>query len=129
GLAKKKAERYPSAAELLADLEPLSPALATRALAKDASPYPGLHAFQEADAARFFGRTSDVAAMVARLRDQPLVGVVGPSGVGKSSFVRAGVVPALKASGDAWEAIVIRPGRHPMAALVGAMESLRDSRD
>jgi len=127
-LAKKKSERYESAAELLADLEPLSPSR-TRSLASDDSPYPGLHSFQEADANKFFGRKNDVAAMVARLRDQPLVGVVGPSGVGKSSFVRAGVVPALKASGDAWEAIVVRPGRHPLAALVGAMESLRDSRD
>jgi hypothetical protein len=128
-LAKKKAERYASAEELLADLEPLAPGVPARALAQDASPYPGLHAFQESDANRFFGRAPDVAAMVARLRDQPLVGVVGPSGVGKSSFVRAGVVPALKASGEAWEAIVVRPGRQPLAALVGVMESLRESRD
>jgi hypothetical protein len=127
-LAKKKDERYASAAELLADLEPLAPNRA-RALAQDQSPYPGLHAFQEADAGRFFGRANDVAAMVARLRDQPLVGVVGPSGVGKSSFVRAGVVPALKGSGEPWEAIVVRPGRQPLAALAGAMESLRDTRD
>ena len=41
--------------------------------------------------------------MALRLREQPLVGVVGPSGVGKSSFVRAGVMPALKASGEPWE--------------------------
>ena len=39
--------------------------------------------------------------MVATLRERPLVGVVGPSGVGKSSFVRAGVVPALKAPASA----------------------------
>ena len=41
--------------------------------------------------------------MVARVREQPLTGVVGPSGVGKSSFVRAGVGPALKASGERWD--------------------------
>jgi hypothetical protein len=128
-LAKRKHERYATAAELLADLLPLSSTRTTRGLGGDDSPYPGLHAFQEADSNRFFGRTSDVAAMVARLRDQPLVAVVGPSGVGKSSFVRAGVVPALKGSGEPWEAIVVRPGRQPLAALAGVLESLRDTRD
>ena len=55
--------------------------------------------------------------MVARVRELPLTGVVGPSGVGKSSFVRAGVVPALKASGERWEVFTLRPGRNPLAAL------------
>jgi ABC-type transporter Mla maintaining outer membrane lipid asymmetry ATPase subunit MlaF len=43
------------------------------------------------------------------------MGVVGSSGVGKSSFVRAGVVPALKRSGEQWETLVIRPGRSPLS--------------
>jgi serine/threonine protein kinase len=128
-LAKHKTERYASAAELLADLEPLLPSRAGRNLVADESPFPGLNAFQESDANRFFGRSQDIAGTVARLRDQPLVGVVGPSGVGKSSFVRAGVVPALKASGDPWEVLIVRPGRHPLAALAGSLEALRDSRD
>ncbi|HEY1556874.1 MAG TPA: protein kinase [Kofleriaceae bacterium] len=128
-LAKTKAERYASADALLADLEPLLPMRAGRNLVADESPYPGLHAFQEADANRFFGRAQDVTAMVARLRDHPLVAVVGPSGVGKSSFVRAGVVPALKAAGEPWEVLIVRPGRAPLAALAGALEGLRDTRD
>ena len=78
---------------------------------------------------RFFGRSQDIAAMVTRMREQALVGVVGPSGVGKSSFVRAGVVPTLKNSGDAWEVLIVRPGRHPLAALAGALESLRRFKD
>src|SRR5690606_2467114 len=48
-----------------------------------------------------------------------------PSGVGKSSFLRAGVIPALKSSGEAWEALVIRPGRHPMTALASILQPLR----
>ncbi len=128
-LAKKKVERYASAAELCADLEPLLPSRSGRSLTHDESPYPGLTAFQEADANRFFGRSQDIAGMVARLREQPLVAVVGPSGVGKSSFVRAGVVPALKASGEAWEVLIIRPGRYPLSALASTLESLRDTRD
>jgi len=128
-LAKKKTERYSSPAELCADLEPLLPSRSGRSLQSDESPYPGLTAFQESDANRFFGRAHDIAAMVARLRDQPLAAVVGPSGVGKSSFVRAGVVPALKASGENWEVIIIRPGRYPLSALGSTLESLRDTRD
>ncbi|HSD91266.1 MAG TPA: serine/threonine-protein kinase, partial [Kofleriaceae bacterium] len=128
-LAKPKLQRYASATELIADLEPLLPGRSGRSLANDESPYPGLTAFQEADANRFFGRSQDIAGMVAKLRDQPLVAVVGPSGVGKSSFVRAGVVPALKSSGEAWEVMIVRPGRYPLAALASTLESLRDSRD
>ena len=128
-LAKRKQERYASAADLLADLEPLLPSRSGRSLTGDESPYPGLTAFQESDANRFFGRKQDIAATVAKLRDTPLVGVVGPSGVGKSSFVRAGVVPALKSSGEAWEVMIVRPGRYPLSALASTLESLRDTRD
>src|SRR5262249_30058716 len=50
--------------------------------------------------------------------------VVGPSGVGKSSFVRAGVVPALKASGEGWETFVLRPGRQPLQSVATVLLSL-----
>jgi serine/threonine protein kinase len=128
-LAKLKTERYANAKQLVDDLETLLPARTGRNLVADESPYPGLTAFQESDADRFFGRSRDIAETVARLRDRPLVGIVGPSGVGKSSFVRAGVVPALKRSGESWECHIIRPGRDPMNALASAIESLRDTRD
>jgi serine/threonine protein kinase len=111
-------ERMPSAQALLDALEPLLPQRrSARSLRADQSPYAGLGAFQEADADRFFGRTRDIAAATARLRDQPLLAVVGASGVGKSSFVRAGIVPALKQSGESWTSLVIRPGRQPLDAL------------
>src|SRR5262249_45067348 len=48
---------------------------------------------------------------------QPLLTVAGPSGAGKSSFVRAGVIAALKRSGEGWEAFTLRPGRAPLTAL------------
>ena len=90
--------------------------------AGDTSPYPGLSNFEERQAGFFFGRSSDVRRVVARLREHPLVTVAGPSGVGKSSLVHAGVVPALARSGEAWETWLLRPGRDPvraLAALVG----------
>jgi serine/threonine protein kinase len=113
-LQKRKEARFGSARELLAALEALREGRA--ALADGASPFPGLSAFQEADAGRFFGRDADVASVARVLRNQPLLSVVGPSGAGKSSFVRAGLIPALKRSGERWEAFVLRPGRRPLGA-------------
>jgi serine/threonine protein kinase len=123
-LAKKKTERYPDAKALLDELEALVPGRFGRKLREDESPYPGLSAFQEDDADRFFGRAREISRMVARLRDQPLVGIAGPSGIGKSSFVRAGVMPALKAPGEAWETYIVRPGRQPIAALASVLAPL-----
>jgi eukaryotic-like serine/threonine-protein kinase len=120
-LQKPKDQRWQSAAELLAALELFLPGRATQALQIDESPYAGLASFQESDAGKFFGRNREVAAMVTRIRDRPLLAVVGSSGVGKSSFVRAGVVPALKRSGEVWETLVIRPGRTPLDALADIM--------
>ncbi|WP_437754828.1 nSTAND1 domain-containing NTPase [Sorangium sp. So ce1389] len=117
-LKKRKAERMGSARELLAELEALLPSGRTLQLSEDESPFAGLSAFQEADAARFFGRDRDIAAARVRLRSQPLLAVAGPSGAGKSSFVRAGVISALKRSDDRWETFILRPGRRPLSALV-----------
>ena len=120
-LIKRKEQRMASARDLLEVLEPLLPGQYGLALSAGESPYAGLTPFQEGDADRFFGRSREIVTMLAQLRDQPLVGVVGPSGVGKSSFVRAGVIPALKRSGETWETHVVRPGRHPLASLANVV--------
>ena len=116
-LMKRKEDRFPDAKALLHALEPFQPGVVARTLQGDTSPYAGLSSFQESDAGRFFGRSREIAAMVARIRERPLIGVIGPSGVGKSSLVRAGLVPALKRSGEAWESFVLRPGRQPLSSL------------
>ncbi|WP_436603143.1 nSTAND1 domain-containing NTPase [Sorangium sp. So ce1036] len=123
-LKKRAAERIGSAKELLAELEALLPGRRAPAPGGDEPPFAGLSAFQEEDAARFFGREREVAAMVARLHKQQLVAVAGPSGAGKSSFVRAGVIPALKRSGDRGEVFVLRPGRRPLSALVDVLAQI-----
>jgi serine/threonine protein kinase len=120
-LLKHKEHRFDTAKELLRALEPFLPGRYTRELEIDESPYAGLSSFQEADADKFFGRSREIAAMVTRIRQQPLMAVVGSSGVGKSSFVRAGLVPALKQSGETWETMVIRPGRDPLAGLASVI--------
>src|SRR6185295_2055217 len=118
---KLKEQRWQSAAELLAALEPLLPGRRTQERHIDETPYAGLSSVQENDAGKFFGRHREIAAMVTRLRDKPLMAVVGSSGVGKSSFVRAGLVPALKRSGETWETLVVRPGRKPLEALASTI--------
>lgn len=118
-LKKRKEERWPDAGALLRALEAFLPGRYAPELRLDESPYAGLAPFQEADASRFFGRAQEIAAVVNKVRERPVVALVGPSGAGKSSFVRAGVIPALKRSGENWEALVVRPGRSPLAALAG----------
>jgi hypothetical protein len=132
-LLKQKGQRWQSVSELLRAIEKFLPGRRTQELQIDESPYAGLSSFQENDAGKFFGRNREIAAMVTRIRDRPLMGVVGSSGVGKSSFVRAGLVPALKRSGEQWETLVTRPGRKPMDALaaliapmVGTATNLND---
>ena len=126
-LVKAKDHRIASAHELATALEALLPRRASRGLAAEEHPYPGLVAFQEGDADRFFGRGPEVARMIAKVREHPVTAVVGPSGAGKSSFVRAGVAPALKASGERWEMIALRPGRHPLASLATIAQRLTNT--
>jgi serine/threonine protein kinase len=123
-LKKKKDERFDSAKELLRALEPYAPGRTTREIHVDQSPYAGLASFQENDAAKFFGRSREIAAMVNRIRTQPMLAVVGGSGVGKSSLVKAGLVPGLKRSGEAWECVQLRPGRSPMTALASLLNPM-----
>jgi WD40 repeat protein/serine/threonine protein kinase len=123
-LRKPRAERIPSARALLAELEPLLPgriANLSSEPGEPSNPYPGLSAFQESDAERFFGRERDVTSMIAQLGNRRMIVVAGVSGAGKSSFIRAGVIPALKRSGQRWESFIIRPGREPLAALASVL--------
>ncbi|MCG8419764.1 MAG: protein kinase [Proteobacteria bacterium] len=120
-LTKSAADRIASATELLAELEALVPDPYRCELGADKNPFAGLAAFQESGADRFFGRAREIASVTGRVRSQPLLTLAGPSGVGKSSLIRAGVLPALKRSGEGWEALVIRPGRSPMVALASLL--------
>ena len=91
------------------------------AVASVANPYRGLEPFRRADAALFHGRGDLVEEILARLADHGFVAVVGPSGSGKSSVVRAGVLPALEASSQDWRVAAFVPGADPFAALVRAL--------
>ncbi len=80
-------------------------------------PYRGLLPYDADDADSFFGREADLAVCLRKLRDSRVLAVVGPSGIGKSSLVRAGVVASLRRSGAAVR--VTTPGVRPMDSISG----------
>jgi WD40 repeat protein/type II secretory pathway predicted ATPase ExeA len=87
-------------------------------------PYPGLLAFDEADAAIYFGRDDDIRRLIERLNARraqggaKLVAVLGASGSGKSSLLRAGVLPRLKRDKRNWIVLPpFRPQLHPLEEL------------
>ena len=102
------------------------------------NPYKGLRAFQESDADDFFGRDELVERITARLAAQPespgeaegappsrFLALVGPSGSGKSSVVKAGLIPALRegavSGSENWYIAEMVPGTHPLEELEMAL--------
>lgn len=89
------------------------------------NPFKGLEAFQQTDAHFFFGREELIEKSLQRLRQDRrtrFLAVVGASGSGKSSLVRAGVIPKIRAGAlpgsDQWPLVIFTPGQEPVAALV-----------
>jgi energy-coupling factor transporter ATP-binding protein EcfA2 len=90
------------------------------------NPFPGLRPFESDEEHLFFGREIQVDDLLLRLARKRFVAVVGASGSGKSSLVRAGLLPAvyggfMVAAGSQWYAAVMRPGRTPIASLARAL--------
>ena len=143
--AKDPTERYPDAVSLVRefqqtlrhgaatvelDLEELD--LSDFELIETKNPYKGLRAFQQADAADFFGRTSMIEQVLDRLQESVVesnfLAVIGPSGSGKSSLVKAGVLPSLRhgriPGSENWFYAEMVPGEVPMEELAAALLSV-----
>jgi WD40 repeat protein len=95
-------------------------------------PFPGLLAFQEEDAAVYFGRDDDIRRLIERLEARraqggaKLIALLGSSGSGKSSLLRAGVIPRLKRAGRNWIVVPpMRPRLHPVDELARALATVR----
>ena len=90
-----------------------------------ANPYKGLRAFEEGDAADFFGRDELIEELVKRLGQTRFLAVVGPSGSGKSSVVRAGLIPAVRrgaiSGSEGWRIADMFPGARPLDGLEAAL--------
>src|SRR4051794_19088631 len=91
------------------------------------NPFPGLRPFREDEEHLFFGRESQVDAMIDKLAaDTRFLAVVGTSGSGKSSLVNCGLRPALRQglmarAGTAWRMAQFRPGGDPIGAVARAV--------
>src|SRR5207302_104234 len=102
-------------------LERLKPDAGAERSVPEGNPYRGLEAFEAEHRSLFFGRRADIGTIIEKLCSDPMVVVVGESGVGKSSVCRAGVIPLLEETGlnrnnenrtdkRAWSVITLMPG-------------------
>lgn len=125
--AKMPAGRYQSAGAFAVDLAAAAGLKGDEALItpEDRNPYKGLRAFTEADAGDFAGRARLVNRLVDRLGAHRVTVVVGPSGSGKSSVVRAGLLPAVRQGripgSDQWFTTTMIPSTDPFTDLEAAL--------
>ena len=96
------------------------------------NPFPGLRPFKIEESHLFFGREGQSDEVLLKLSKSRFVGVIGPSGSGKSSFIYCGVLPILYGgfltdSSPNWEVVVTRPGAGPIDNLAEAL--LKTSRE
>jgi hypothetical protein len=110
--------------ELLAGIRGVAPgrsALAVGTAVVVECPYRGLQVFEETHARFFFGRETDIQYLLETLEASRFLAVLGPSGSGKSSLVRAGLLPQLRSgalpASHQWNYAVIKPGPHPLLEL------------
>jgi WD40 repeat protein len=90
------------------------------------NPFPGLRPFRENEEHLFFGRESQVDAIVDKLALARFLAIVGTSGSGKSSLVNCGLHPALRrglmtGAGTSWRIVQFRPGNRPIVAMTSAL--------
>src|ERR687895_1219452 len=90
------------------------------------NPFPGLRPFDEAEAHLFFGREQEIVALLGRMLRQHFLAVLGSSGCGKSSVIKAGLIPSLKYEqlddgSPAWRIASMRPGNNPFKQLAIAL--------
>ncbi len=109
-----------------------------RAAGEGICPFKGLASFEPVDADYYFGRERLIAELVARLVGAGFLGIVGPSGSGKSSVLRAGLLPALAGGvlpgSGGWRRLLLRPGERPLDELrrvlvSGAKDPLAEALD
>ena len=92
------------------------------------NPFPGLRPFEADESHLFFGREAATDELLRKLRNNRFIAVVGTSGSGKSSLVRAGVLPDLHggfmaAAGSSWRVAILRPGDAPIQALAESLSA------
>src|SRR6185436_20851345 len=93
------------------------------------NPFPGLRPFRSSESRLFFGRESQSDELLKRLAGHRFVAVLGDSGSGKSSLVRAGLLPAISSgfmagAGTRWQIATFRPGNDPIGEMARALAAI-----
>jgi TonB family protein len=89
-------------------------------------PFPGMRPFEPSDTAVFFGQDENIEALIDKLGRERFVAVLGESGVGKSSLVKAGLIPELRRGNKSlWHIPVFKPGTAPLEELAAALQGAR----
>jgi WD40 repeat protein/serine/threonine protein kinase len=141
-LAKDPEKRYPSAQALLEAVDALLLSAGSTGVSVESDlpsldqrcPYRGLQSFEAEHAEFFFGREALIEQLVARLsalladNHNRFLAVLGASGTGKSSLVRAGLIPALQKGAipgsEHWSLVVLKPGDQPLQKLATQLASV-----
>jgi len=95
-------------------------------LSRNGNPFPGLRSFSYREHPLFFGREKNIRELLTKLDQNHFVAIVGTSGTGKSSLIRAGLLPALhagKSNGTDWLIASMKPGNTPLENLADALAS------
>lgn len=116
-VARNPKHRFPSVASLSRALEEVTQRVET---IEERKPYPGLSAFTEADTGYFFGRELELENVLKKVQELPLLAIIGPSGAGKTSFLRAGLIPSLPSG---WNSTCMQPGDSPFMNLGQSLDA------
>ena len=88
------------------------------------NPFPGLRSFDSRDAKLFFGRENHIKKLRDKLNDSRFLAIIGSSGSGKSSLVKAGLIPSLENQNldnsikKDWHILILKPGKEPFRNLI-----------
>ena len=104
-------ERYQTVGALVRTLEEITQRVEG---IQEQKPYPGLSSFTASDAEYFFGRELEVENVLKKIQQFPMLAIFGPSGAGKTSFLRAGLMLVLPQS---WCRVFTFPGDSPILNL------------
>lgn len=130
-LRRNPGERFATGEQLVEALEHIAPS--SDQSAPEGNPYRGLWPFDAEHRSLYFGRRGETGTVIERLRSEPGVVVAGDSGVGKSSFCKAGLLPLVQDGlidqASEWICVTMTPGRQPWRRLQESLAgSLSDGR-
>lgn len=110
---------------LVCGIQGIAPGVTASEDAAIVCPFRGLQVFDEEHARFFFGRNALTQHLIEQLREDRFLAVLGPSGSGKSSLVRAGVLPQIRngvlPGSQHWPIVIFKPGAHPLESLASRL--------